>query len=625
MGNFLVIISAKEFKDEAARLFRSGLEFAKHIKSQAPSRIVEVEGVHAASFSRQNGSGTPIVTDPETGSWLLAIGTWFHTEGYGAGAESQALNRYLEVGANRLARELEGFFVFVIGDARTRETIVLTDLVGSCHCFIRSWGNIVALSGSSLLLAGLGDFNLDPVGCQEFLYAGVIYEERTIYREVRKLGPASIYRFAGGGLESEKRYWHITDIVPESLDGKPAVKALAETLVHAAKRVGHVFERPVCDLTGGYDSRAIVAAFKMADVPFSTTVSGPAESPDVIVSRKLAQSLRLLNLHLTSQGNVTFEKTKKALLLTDGEYDIVEYSRVLEIHQTLSKYFDISLNGSFGEVARGYWWELLFPQIGRCRRLDAEKLARLRYAAQSFEPSIFPPDTRLDLTPHFTNVIERTNAGLSQFPNTMQMDHAYLMMRMQRWQGRVASSTNQIWPCLSLFIFRSVLETTLMIKANLRRRSLLIRRMLAEFEPRLGKFPLEHGFPALPVTWKNFYRFWPIVGYYRKRIMAKAVQKAGWRRASSLPAPNHLPPRIKLWREEEVRDLLDPGKMKLGCLADRKALDNFLSHSEKQDFKFNEQWTRMLTLEYTLRVLEEPKASTEPANNLAGQRLARRP
>ena len=471
---------------------------------------------------------------------------------------------------------------------------------------MRSFKNAIALSGSSLLLAGLGDFNLDPVGCQEFLYTGVIYEERTIYREVRKLGPASIFTFSEGVLKSRQRYWHIADIAPESLDGKPAVKALAETLVLAAKRVRHVFERPVCDLTGGYDSRAVVAAFKMADVPFSTTVSGPAESADVVISRKLAESLGLPNLHLTSQGDVTFEKAKKALSLTDGEYDIVEYSRVLEIHGTLSKQFDISINGSFGEVARGYWWELLFPQIGRRHRLDAEKLARRRYAAQSFEPSIFPPDTRLDLIPHFASVIERTNAGLTNLPNTVQMDHAYLMMRMQRWQGRIASSTNQIWPCFSLFIFRSVLETILMVKANLRRRSLLIRRMLAEFEPRLAEFPLEHGFPALPVTWKNFYRFWPIVGYYRKRIMAKVFQRAGWRQAPTaplLPAANHMPPRIKLWREEEVRDLLDCGKMRLSCLADKKALDNFLSHSENQYFKFNDQWTRMLTLEYTLHVL----------------------
>ncbi len=84
---------------------------------------------------------------------------------------------------------------------------MITDIIGSCHCFMRSFKNAIALSGSSLLLAGLMDFNLDPVGFQEFLYTGVIYEDRTIYREVRKLGPASIFKFSEGVLKSRQRYW----------------------------------------------------------------------------------------------------------------------------------------------------------------------------------------------------------------------------------------------------------------------------------------------------------------------------------------------------------------------------------------------------------------------------------
>ncbi len=553
-----------------------------------------------------NGSGAATAVDPHTESWLLAIGTWFHSEGYSVGAEPKLLSRYLEVGRIRLAQELEGFFVIVIGDSRTRETIVLTDLVGSCHCFARSLKHTIALSGSSLLLASLGDFSLDPVGCQEYLYTGIIYEERTIYREVRKLGPATIFRFANGALKSEQRYWQMTDIPPESLDGKPAVKALAETLVHAAERVGHVFEYPVCDLTGGYDSRVIVAAFKMADVQIATTVSGPTESPDVIVSGMLAQSLGLPNLHLMWQANVSFERAKKALPLTDGEYDIVEYSRVLEIHRILSERFDISINGSFGEIARGYWWELLFPGAGRYRRLDAEKIARNRYAAQRFNP-LFPAETRLDLVLHFANMIERTNMGLDKLPNTLQMDHAYLMMRMQRWQGRIASSTNQIWPCLSPFLFRSVLETVLRINTKLRRRNLLIRKMLFEFQPKLAEFPLEYGYPALPLTCRNFYRFWPVPVSLVRKILPKVVRIVIRRETPSTPRSDHFPERLQLWGEEEVRELLDPATMRLVCLVDSNALSEFLKSSQQKSFPFNDQWARLLSIEYTLQVLENAK------------------
>ena len=603
MGTFLVILPDHNFQEETARLFHSGLMLARRIKNQTPSGMVEAEWGCAASFSRKNGSGMPIVSDQATGSWLLAIGTWFHEDGYGVGSELRLLNRYLYIDAIRFAKELEGFFIIVIGDARTRETVVLTDLIGSCHGFMRSWKHGTVLSSSSLMLAALGDFRLDPVGCQEFLYTGIIYEDRTIYEEIKKLGPAGVFRFAEGVLKSQQRYWRITDVAFESLDDKNAVRALKEKLVHSAEKVGRIFSNPVCDLTGGYDSRAVAAAFLMAGVKFSTTVSGPEDSPDVSVSRGLAQELGVPHLYLEPREQLSFEEVKNGLAFTDGEYDIVGYNRVLKIHRALSERFDISINGSFGEVARGYWWELLFPRAGAPLKLDAQRLARLRYAAEAFDSLLFPQDIRLSLISHFAGIIERTNAGLGQLPNTSQMDHAYLMMRMQRWQGRIASSTNQIWPCLSLFMFRSVLETILMIKANLRRRGLLIRRMLAEFQPRLGNFPLEHGFPALPVTWKNCYRFWPILRYYRKRIIAKAVQKAGGTWASSPSSPNQLPPRLKLWQEEEVRELLDSKKMRMGSLADKKALDNFLSHSKEQDFQFNEQWTRMLTLEYTLRVL----------------------
>jgi len=604
LSNFLVIVSSSGSQGEADQLFHSGLEVAQSIKSQVPGKIVRTEWVRAASFARHNGSGTPIVADARTGSWLLAIGTWFHTQDYGVGAESRLLDRYLEVGPAQLGRELEGFFVIVIGDTRTRETVVLTDIVGSCHGFVRSWRRTIALSGSSLLLAGLGDFGLDPVGCQEFLYTGIVYEDRTIYREVRKLGPATVFRFADGALKTQERYWQITDIAPESLDGPPAVRALGEKLSRAAQKVGRIFPNPVCDLTGGYDSRAVAAAFLTAGVKFSTVVSGPAESPDVVVSRGLAQVAGLPHRYLEPQGQASFDRIKRALPLTDGEYNLIEYTRILEIHRTLSERFDISINGSFGEVARGYWWELLIPQTGACRKLDARKLAKRRYAAHLFDASLFPADTRLNLVSHFADVIDRTNAGLSQLPNTLQMDHTYLVMRMQRWQGRIASSTNQLWPCLSLFLFRSVLETALQTRSRLRRRSLLTRRMLAEFQPQLAEFPLEHGYPALPATWKTFPRFWPLPKYYGKKLLSRLARLTRGHPRSLALSAGSLPLRLQLWREEEVQELLYPAKMGLSHLVDVTSLGDFLKRSQQPNFLFNDQWERVLSLEYTLRSLK---------------------
>jgi hypothetical protein len=217
----------------------------------------------------------------------------------------------------------------------------------------------------------------------------------------------------------------------------------------------------------------------------------------------------------------------------------------------------------------------------------------------------------LDVAAHFAGVIERTNAGLAGFPNTFQMDHAYLMMRMQRWQGRIASSTNQIWPCLSPFLFRSVLETMLRTRALLRWRSLLVRKMLARFQPEMAAYPLEHGFPAEPTTWKNFYRFWPLASYFGHKVASKLARTMGVHRAAAeAPVGSRFVPRLALWREEAVKDLLLPAKMKLSGWLDPVALEAFFQRSQQPGFSFDEQWARVLSLELALR---------------AAGRLARRP
>src|ERR1700683_5368 len=265
-----------------------------------------------------------------------------------------------------------------------------------------------------------------------------------------------------------------------------------------------------------------------------------------------------------------------------------------------------ALTGRSGKWLAGLCGELLFPRIGACSPLNAHKVAQRRYAAHRFDSSIFPVSERLDLVDHFAGVIERTNAGISDLPNTFQMDNAYLMMRMQRWQGRIASSTNQIWPCLSPFMFRSVLETMLAARAMSRWRSLMIREMLTKFSPRIADFPLEHGFPAQPVTWKNFYRFFSLATYFGGKVLDKISGKFALPRAVQSEHTN-FDPRVQLWGAEQVKEVLRPATMELAASLDSAALEDFLVRSQRQDFALGEQWARMLSLECALRAAKSAR------------------
>ena len=604
MGDFLLIQSSPSGVVKARDLFQLGVEIGTRVKGHKPSTINESGRTSIALYPRQNGSGAHFTVDEKTGCWLVGIGNWFHGHGYQVGAEKQLLEEYLRVGAERLVGDLEGFFLIVVNDPRTDEVIVLTDFVGSCHSFMRSWEDSVALSCSSFLLGSLAECEIDPIGCQEFLYGGVIYENRSFYKNIQKLGPATVFRFTHGRLKTEQKYWRITDIDHEGCDSNGAVELLGETLTQVAKRIGDVYPHPVCDLTGGYDSRALISALLNAEVNVSTTVSGPLSSPDVTVAGGIAKMKGLSHLHLPPQGHLEFHEIKNAFIFTDGEYDLLDYARIFRVQKRLSESFDISLNGSFGEIARGYWWELLWPHVGNRQRLDAQRVARLRYGAQSFVPLVSASRGKIDFSAHLTQVIERTNFGLYSLPNTTQMDHAYIYMRMQRWQGRIASSTNKLWPCLSPFMFRSVVEIMLKVAASLRKRSLLVRKMIETLDPQLAKFPLEHGYPALPVRLDTVLRFWPLPIHFGKKVCLKIGQKLKMSSRNTYPLSGVAIIRKKLWEDEEVRDLLEHKPMKSLALCEPNLLEEFLRKSKLPVFPYHDQWARLLSLEYTLRRID---------------------
>lgn len=524
---------------------------------------------------RANGSGGRVVQDPRTDSWLAVAGTWFHGGGFASGEEERLLAEYLAGGAERLARDLEGFFLLLIGDGRLRELIVITDLMGSRHGFVRELEQSAIVSTSLLPLVDLAPATPDPRGCREFLLWGSAFEDRTLFREVRKLSPATIYRFKDGACREKRSYWSMADLDPFRYRDRRAVEELGAAMIDAARRIGRVFPRPICDLTGGYDSRAVVTAFLAAGVDFSTTVSGPPDSPDVRVARSLSPLIRKSHWPIDDRFRLSFDEVRQALSRTGGLYDAVDYARIDRIHRPLSQRFDAGINGSYGELARGYWWE---PWR---KGLDFRRLARRRFAPPR-GASLWPRGEG-EWFEELVELLERVDTPLRGAPATMRIDHLYLQLRMQRWQGSIASATDQRWPCLSPFMFRSVMETILQTEASLRVRSLLARRMMAELQPDLAAAPLTSGAPALPLTPRTARLFLPLPISLIETYLLKVFRP-----------PTTEPTR--LFDEEHWREFLKPQEMRVGELIDSTRWQSFLTEA-----RFTPPWNRLLTLELALR------------------------
>ena len=543
MANFAI-----SFGNNALSYLSRAIELTHALKAQPTLDHFEKNRVGAAVFARRNGTGGEIARDATHDAFLLICGTWLHRDGYGTGAASELLARFLTVGAEQLADELEGFF-FLAATKGDHELVAITDIAGSHHAFVRQLDDhSIVISGSSLVLGALAPSDIDHIAVQEFVRTGIIYEDRTFYQQVRKLPPASVLHFRDGKLLHTKRYWHAEHLADSPLRLPEAADRLFETGTKTVARIAELYPRRLCDLTGGYDSRALGALLLGANIKFDTTVSGDDDSADVKISRGLAEIAGLEHSQRKRSNDLNAGDIERALQLCDGEYDLLEYARIMRTHEQHSQSYDVSMNGSYGEVARGYWWELLSPHIGQRAPLDYKKIARKRYAALDDGAALFPEP--IDLNAHFTEILRRNGAGFERLPNTLQLDYSYLNLRMQRWQGRIASSTDQIWPCVSPFMFRSILEIMLRAEPRARHRSLLVRAMLARHYPTWAAYPLEHGYPAEPFGIRNAWRFLPLGAHYLGKIQNRLWPKASVRSADTLQTsllanfpypPNQLP------------------------------------------------------------------------------------
>lgn len=533
---------------------------------------------------------------------IAALGTWLPLPAQSGLGGDWLVERYLSAGVHGLARRLQGFFALLIIDQRSHEAHVVTDRCGSLHLYHRRFTNGHAVCTSSAVLAAMGEARLDPVGVHEFVATGIIYEDRSLWDGIKKIGPATVLTLAAG-REQIQPYWSFAEVQAEALDGNDAVDATYHGLTSVLKALPKRPEPLISDLTGGYDSRLLLAGLLGAGRPFHTTVSGGPQHPDVQVAGRIASRLGLAHQHVdTADVVLPAEALNTAVRMTDGEYDAFDYARILYVHRRLVADHGFSLNGSFGELARGYWWELLWPHLGARQTLDADMLARRRFAAVPYDRSIFSDSGQMDLAPHMARVIGRAIEPVRDLPNTSQMDCVYYTLRMQRWQGRIASTTNQLWPAFSPIAFAQVLDPILAARAGTRFRSLLVRKLFARHAPGLSKIPLEHGYPPAPASALNVWRFSPLLGHYAGKVWTKLAARVGRKsRPRGSPAVRRLVANAAASHGAEVGTWLEAPMIADAPIFRPEVLLAFLAGTGQTPGPLSEQWRRLVTLEALVR------------------------
>jgi asparagine synthase (glutamine-hydrolysing) len=589
-----LLIAQGDDPRETKALFDRGVEAFERIYQLRPADSVD----YAAVFPNYQGKASPVIRTTATPGWICGVGCWFF-EGVTGEAGLRKIAEGSRDNAGEWLQNIDGTFVLALRDGVTGKLVVVTDRLGTLHVYTAQLGAAVLICTSSLVLAALIRPAWDFVGCREFLATGTIFESRTQWEGIEKLPPAGLFEFFHGKPSGRRKYWKLADHMYDGAPERGDVPKLAAALRESGVEIGRNFPRPLFDLTGGLDSRCVVGAAVGVGVALETTVNGPGDSPDVLAAAEVARYLGLRHHHnmrgFASAGE-WWQATGDALRLCDGEQDAVQYASTVVPHRASAGAYDASVNGSNGEVCKGYWWELLFPFTRWRSHFDARKVAAGRFVYAGEAPELLAAPYQETLTDLFAGIIERAGAGLERHLNTAKLDNVYLTLRMQRWQGRIASSTMRIWPCVSPFTFRRPMELALATPAFDRLRNRMSRRMVEYLDPRLAALPLAEGYPASSLRPWNAHRFLAPAA----KLVAEAV-----RPRLGLHSHSANPGRPNLWQVDEVGDLLEPARMASRELYQAKTLGALIVESRKQPLDRPQLVTRILTLEMLARMVKQ--------------------
>lgn len=534
--------------------------------------VDRVEDLSLCLATWRTESGKAPVLDVGDEIWRVGAGTWVGPLVLPALESAKTLRSY------------NGAFVFAAGRKHDGSVLVATDPIGSLHVYTTVYRSCTLISTSSLVLAAVSGADWDLIGVREFLAKGSVFGTRTLHQRINKVKPGCIAGFQGATQTTRQSYCPIIRPAYGKHKNERIVAEFATVLTDAVGSTLDRVDRPIMDLTGGFDSRLLLAAalHHRTAQKLDCTVTGEAGDGDAVAANRIA---RTLGIRLTRRppliGDVSawWTTALDALAFTDGEADVLEYANTLAIQRAGLMQFDGSINGSGGELIRGYWWELLWPHAGASSRFDTRRVAAARFAHDPWAESLLAAPFDDTLTEHFTGVLEAELRGLDDWPNTALMDRVYLRLRMQRWQGRLASATNRIWPCFAPLLYRPVVETAFDAPASLRRNGRMARAVLQYMSPRLAALPMADGTPASPVTiasaWRHLPRYRDLFKRAIHTLHGGRLQRVSDTRLAALlqldATKAILRPDVmytrNLYRDRELADLLN--RASAGEVSDR--------------------------------------------------------
>ena len=189
---------------------------------------------------------------------LQALGYVFHTK-----SDTEVIVHAWEAWGPDCVKRLRGMFAFAIWDRNQQSLFLARDRLGVKPMYYAVLDDGALLFGSelkSVMAHGGLKREVDPHAVEEYFALGYVAEPRTIFRQAKKLPPATTLLIRRGERVGEPRiYWDVKFTLDAKISDQDACDELTSRLKESI-RLRMIAEVPLgAFLSGGVDSSAVVA------------------------------------------------------------------------------------------------------------------------------------------------------------------------------------------------------------------------------------------------------------------------------------------------------------------------------------------------------------------------------
>lgn len=263
------------------------------------------------------------------------------------------LKHYLNDTLENLLKKVDGIFIGLIYDPRKQQLHIITDRYGLKIFYLCAKNNCLLFAPELKCFPFFTPFKTqirkDVIDC--FVELEHMVGTATWFDGVEVTEPSAIYTYSWETSSLvKKRYWSWSLIRRSSMSLKSAIEGLAEILDNAVKARKFGDYRVGVGLSGGFDSRAILAAIH-DDKPVTYTFGIP-ESADVHIARKVARVAGVENIHFDVRVDHWLKRRFIGIWKTDGMLNMyhMHYSHLMD---DIAKIMEVNLSGFLGDCMLG--------------------------------------------------------------------------------------------------------------------------------------------------------------------------------------------------------------------------------------------------------------------------------